>query len=129
VSDLDIVGKSYPQIDGAEFNIEAGDIDRTLKESYFVYEDTYYTNQVYQAYLEPMGALAEVDSSGRLTLWIGTQIPNMMRVCYAKALGEPALNPVMAAITNAIYDATGIRIRELPATPEKVLAALRMRGR
>lgn len=71
----------------AEFYIEAGDVDRAFKESYLVCEDRYYTNQVYQAYLEPMGALAEVDSSGRLTLWVGTQIPNMMRVCYAKALG------------------------------------------
>jgi len=71
----------------AEFSIEAGDVDRALKESYFVYEDRYYTNQVYQAYLEPMGVLAEVDLSGRVTLYTGTQIPNMMRVCYAQALG------------------------------------------
>ncbi|UCG66704.1 MAG: xanthine dehydrogenase family protein molybdopterin-binding subunit [Deltaproteobacteria bacterium] len=70
-----------------EFKIEAGDLDQAFKDSYIIYEDRYYTNQVYQAYLEPMGALADVDLSGRITLWVGTQIPNMMRMTYAKALG------------------------------------------
>lgn len=42
----------------------------------------------------------------------------------AKALGEPPLVPVAAAIANAVYDATGVRIRELPITAEKVLAGL-----
>ena len=43
----------------------------------------------------------------------------------AKALGEPPLVPVAAAIANAVYDATGVRIRELPITAEKVLAGIR----
>jgi nicotinate dehydrogenase subunit B len=38
--------------------------------------------------------------------------------------GEPAVDPASAAIANAIYDAVGVRLRELPFTPEKVLAAL-----
>jgi CO/xanthine dehydrogenase Mo-binding subunit len=41
-----------------------------------------------------------------------------------KGIGEPAMVPTCPAIMNAIYDAVGVRIRELPATPEKVLAAL-----
>jgi xanthine dehydrogenase molybdenum-binding subunit len=45
----------------------------------------------------------------------------------AKALGEPPLVPVAAAIANAVYDATGVRIRELPITAEKVLAGLKER--
>jgi len=32
------------------------------------------------------------------------------------------------AIANAIYDAVGVRIKDLPITPEKVLAALKERG-
>ncbi|GAB4255696.1 MAG: xanthine dehydrogenase family protein molybdopterin-binding subunit [Deferrisomatales bacterium] len=71
----------------ARFHIEAGDVERALAGSHLVYEDRYYTNQVYQAYLEPMGAVADVDLSGRITLWAGTQIPNPMRLTYAKALG------------------------------------------
>ncbi|MBU2452841.1 MAG: molybdopterin-dependent oxidoreductase, partial [Proteobacteria bacterium] len=43
----------------------------------------------------------------------------------AKGIGEPALNPTMAAITNAIYDATGIRIKKLPVNPQKLLAAMK----
>ena len=43
----------------------------------------------------------------------------------AKALGEPPLVPVAAAIANAVNDATGVRIRELPITAEKVLRGMR----
>jgi CO/xanthine dehydrogenase Mo-binding subunit len=43
----------------------------------------------------------------------------------AKGVGEPGLVPTAAAIANAIYDAIGVRLRELPMTPERVLRALR----
>jgi CO/xanthine dehydrogenase Mo-binding subunit len=42
----------------------------------------------------------------------------------AKGLGEAGCIPTAAAIANAVYDATGARIRELPLTPEIVLNAL-----
>ena len=38
--------------------------------------------------------------------------------------GESATVPSAAAIVNAVYDATGVRFRELPLTPERVLAGL-----
>ncbi|NVO13132.1 MAG: molybdopterin-dependent oxidoreductase [Rhodoplanes sp.] len=43
-------------------------------------------------------------------------------------VGESASVPSAAAIANAIYDATGVRFRELPLTPERVLAGLRAAG-
>jgi xanthine dehydrogenase molybdenum-binding subunit len=43
----------------------------------------------------------------------------------AKGIGEPGLVPTAPAIANAIYDAVGIRIKDLPITPEKVLKALK----
>ncbi len=42
-----------------------------------------------------------------------------------KGIGEPAMIPTIPAIMNAIYDAVGVRITALPATPEKVLQAIR----
>jgi CO/xanthine dehydrogenase Mo-binding subunit len=42
----------------------------------------------------------------------------------AHGLGETAVPPVAAAIGNAIYDAVGVRIPDLPITPERVLRAL-----
>ncbi len=42
----------------------------------------------------------------------------------AKGVGEMGGTPTAAAIANAIYDAVGIRLTELPMTPERVLAAL-----
>ncbi len=43
----------------------------------------------------------------------------------AKGLGEPALAPTAAAIANAIYAAVGVRVKDLPITPEKILEGLR----
>lgn len=42
----------------------------------------------------------------------------------AKGIGEPVMVPVAPAILNAIADATGVRIYDLPATPDRVLKAL-----
>ncbi len=46
----------------------------------------------------------------------------------AKGVGEPALIPTAPAILNAIYDAVGIRIYDLPANLERVKAALEEKG-
>jgi CO/xanthine dehydrogenase Mo-binding subunit len=42
----------------------------------------------------------------------------------AKEVGEGSISGVLAAVSNAIYDAIGIRFNQLPITPEKVLEAL-----
>jgi putative selenate reductase molybdopterin-binding subunit len=45
-----------------------------------------------------------------------------------KSVGEICLDNVAPAITNAVFNATGVRIRDLPLTPERVLKALREAG-
>ncbi len=42
----------------------------------------------------------------------------------AKGVGEPPIIPVPAAVANAVADATGARVRDLPLTPERVARAL-----
>ncbi|MDH4095854.1 MAG: aldehyde oxidase, partial [Betaproteobacteria bacterium] len=42
----------------------------------------------------------------------------------AKEVGQGPLLPVMPALANAIHDAVGVRIDEIPITPDKVLRAL-----
>ena len=47
----------------------------------------------------------------------------------AKGVGEPALIPTAPAIVNAVYNATGVRIYDIPLTPEKVLRGLKNKER
>ena len=44
------------------------------------------------------------------------------------SLGEPPKVPTAAAIGNAVANAIGARVRSLPITPDKVLAALEAAG-
>ena len=42
----------------------------------------------------------------------------------AKGVGEPPLIGIAPAITSAIYNAIGVRLNEIPATPERVWQAI-----
>jgi len=43
----------------------------------------------------------------------------------AKGVGEPGLVPTAPALASAIYDAVGVRVNDLPITPEKIVRALK----
>jgi CO/xanthine dehydrogenase Mo-binding subunit len=47
----------------------------------------------------------------------------------AKEVGQGPLLPIMPAVANAVYDAVGVRVDEVPITPEKIVAALHDRER
>ncbi|HWZ28704.1 MAG TPA: molybdopterin cofactor-binding domain-containing protein [Gemmatimonadales bacterium] len=47
----------------------------------------------------------------------------------AKEVGQGPLLPVMPAVVNAVYDAVGVRVDEIPVTPEKVLKALKKKAK
>ncbi|MGH9139731.1 MAG: xanthine dehydrogenase family protein molybdopterin-binding subunit, partial [Vicinamibacterales bacterium] len=68
------------------------------------------------------------------SLSLGADVPTIESVLInrtdveATGAGETAITIVAAAIGNAVFDATGARIREVPFTPERVKAALDARG-
>ncbi len=47
----------------------------------------------------------------------------------AKGIGEPTTIPTAPAIANAIAHAIGVRIKDLPITPDKILRALREKSK
>jgi xanthine dehydrogenase YagR molybdenum-binding subunit len=50
-----------------------------------------------------------------------------INILGAKGLGEPPRIPASAVIANAVYNAVGVHIREIPMTPDKVLKALKQK--
>jgi len=53
------------------------------------------------------------------------EVPSALDPFGAKGVGEPPVVPVAAAIGNAIRDAVGVRMTQIPMTPERVFASLR----
>jgi xanthine dehydrogenase YagR molybdenum-binding subunit len=53
-----------------------------------------------------------------------TPVANLGNNTSTAGIGEPPIVPTLAAVANAVYNAIGARVRELPITPDKVLAAL-----
>jgi 4-hydroxybenzoyl-CoA reductase subunit alpha len=46
----------------------------------------------------------------------------------AKEVGEGAIMPTIPAMLNAIYDATGVRVNELPVTSERLFMAMKKKA-
>jgi CO/xanthine dehydrogenase Mo-binding subunit len=53
------------------------------------------------------------------------EVPDRHGPFGARGIGETGMFAVSPAIGNALYDATGVRVMEMPLTPERVLRALR----
>jgi CO/xanthine dehydrogenase Mo-binding subunit len=52
------------------------------------------------------------------------EVPSTLGPFGAKGVGEPPVVPVAAAIANAIKDAVGVRMTQIPMTPERIFSAL-----
>jgi len=52
---------------------------------------------------------------------IWTDIPDPLAPMGAHGVGEIGITGVGAAVANAVYNATGRRVRDLPITPDKLL--------
>ena len=56
------------------------------------------------------------------------EVPSSNGPYGVKGVGEMTANPPIPAIVNAIHDAIGVQITDLPVTPEKILRALESRN-
>ncbi len=52
------------------------------------------------------------------------EVPSALGPFGAKGVGEPPVVPVGATIANAVFDAVGVRVRELPITSERLFMAM-----
>jgi len=52
------------------------------------------------------------------------EVPSPLGPFGAKGVGEPPVVPVGAAIANAVFDAVGVRVPDLPITPERLFKAM-----
>jgi hypothetical protein len=53
-----------------------------------------------------------------------TPVANLGNNTSTAGIGEPPIVPTLGAVANAVHNAIGVRVRELPITPDRVLAAL-----
>ena len=89
-----------------------------LNEEYWVNDQGQMMNSSFLDYRMPTSLdLPMIDT-------VIVEVPNDGHPFGVRGAGEVPLVPPMAAIANAIYDAVGVRLQELPMTPAKVLEAL-----
>ena len=56
------------------------------------------------------------------------EVPNPGHPYGVRGVGETGITPPLPAVASAIAGATGVRIRSLPCSPPKVLAAIKAKG-
>jgi xanthine dehydrogenase molybdenum-binding subunit len=69
--------------------IERGDVERGFAAADLILEGTYEMGRPTPAYMEPNVCLCHWDADGKLTVWISTQTPFMVRGILAEVLGVP----------------------------------------
>ena len=75
------------------------------------------TDNLHDYLIPTIGDIPEIET-------IIVEVPDSRGPYGAKGLGEHVLIPTPPAILNGIYDATGVQIRKIPATPDRVLKDL-----
>jgi CO/xanthine dehydrogenase Mo-binding subunit len=96
-------------------------LSRTLKD-----EVTFATEKVTSVDWASYPTLTHLDAPERIDIVLVNGDPNPNRPDLPHyGAGETICKPLMAAVANAVYDATGVRIRRLPLRDARVLAALK----
>ena len=93
-------------------------------------EVTFDTEKVTSVDWNSHPTLTHADAPARIDVVLVNGDPNPNRPDLPHyGAGETACKPMIAAVANAIYDATGVRIRRVPFRDKRVLAALKSRTR
>ncbi|NKB70629.1 MAG: molybdopterin-dependent oxidoreductase [Candidatus Latescibacteria bacterium] len=93
-----------------------------LTEGYFYKEDGTMANPTFLDYRMPTALdLPLVET-------ILVEVPNPGSPHGIRGVGEVPLVPTMAAIANAVYQAVGVRLEDLPMSPDRVVAGLAAKG-
>ena len=89
-----------------------------LNEEYFYADDGAMLNSSFLDYRMPTSLdLPMIET-------VITEVPNPRHPYGLRGVGEAPIIPPLAALSNAIYDAVGVRLKRLPMTPGRVLEAL-----
>ncbi|NQW17565.1 MAG: xanthine dehydrogenase family protein molybdopterin-binding subunit [Chloroflexi bacterium] len=90
-----------------------------LNEEYFMNDDGQMANSSYLDYRMPTTLdLPEIET-------VLVEVPNPLHPFGVRGVGEPPIVPPVAAVANAIHDALGIRLRQAPMNPGRILEALK----
>ncbi len=69
--------------------LRKGDVAQGFAEADYLFEDSFSTESVHQAHVEPRVAIGVVDSAGRVTVYSNTQLPYWIRTNVAHVIGVP----------------------------------------
>ncbi|HEX7007606.1 MAG TPA: molybdopterin cofactor-binding domain-containing protein, partial [Alphaproteobacteria bacterium] len=114
-------------MDGNQFTeavIAEGDVDAAWSQCDVIVESEFETQAQYHAYMEPCSAVAEVDASGKVTVWSANQSVFRVQANVAESLGLPMSK--VRAVTPRVGGAFGGKM-ESTIQPLTVLLALKAR--
>ena len=106
----------YYNISG-EDHVEVGDVEKGFSESDVVMENTYVVSRVHQTYMEPHVSVAQVDSTGKVTVWASTQSPFTIRAGIASMLGIPLnwINVIATTMGGGFGARSNVVLTHVPA--------------
>ncbi|MBI2911071.1 MAG: molybdopterin-dependent oxidoreductase, partial [Chloroflexi bacterium] len=108
------------------FQLVTGDVEKGFQEADLIFEDTFTTPMQQHCSLEAHGAIAQVDTGGKVTLWATNDSPYRARKELADALKIPLTHVrVIAAYLGGNFGGKG----GLKAEPAAVVLALKVRNR